>query len=166
MRRKRNGWLFLALVGLAYGATAVIEPDRARDAFATFLPMLAKMLPALVLVFALMLLAELFLNPERVERWMGSHSGLRGWLLAIVAGMLSTGPAYAWYALLAALRAKGLRTAMLAVILYARAIKLPLLPLLAHYFGVRYAVVLSLFIAGFSVLSGLAMERIDKRPTA
>lgn len=165
MRRRNNGWIFLALVGVSYVAIAIFDPGRARDAFTAFLPMLGTMLPALALIFALMFLSELFLSPERVERWMGNRSGLRGWLLAITAGMLSAGPVYAWYALLAELRAQGMRTAMLTAVLYARAIKLPLLPLLAHYFGVRYMVVLSLLIAGFSILIGLAMERID-RPTA
>lgn len=163
--RKYSGWLFLFLVALAYGVTAAFEPERAREAIGTFLPMLGEMLPAFAVVFVLMFLVELFLNPERVASWVGNRSGLRGWLVAIVAGMLSTGPVYAWYALLAEMRTKGMRTAMLAAFLYARAIKLPLLPLLAHYFGVRYMLVLSLFIAGFSVLNGLAMERID-RPTA
>lgn len=160
--RKYSGWLFLFLVALAYGATAAFEPARAREAIATFLPMLGEMLPALALVLLLMFLVELFLNPERIDSWVGNRSGLHGWLLAIAAGMLSTGPVYPWYALLAEMRTKGMRTAMLAAFLYARAIKLPLLPLLAHYFGVRYMLVLSLFIAVFAVLNGLAMERIDR----
>ena len=70
--------------------------------------------------------------------------------------------AYTWYALLAELRAKGMRTALAAVFLYARAIKLPLLPLLAHYFGLRYMIVLSLFIAAFSILNGRIMEQLER----
>jgi hypothetical protein len=36
----------------------------------------------------------------------------------------------------------------------------PLLPLLFHYFGTAYSVVLSLYQAGVALLSGLVMERI------
>jgi uncharacterized membrane protein YraQ (UPF0718 family) len=111
-----------------------------------------------------MFLVELLLSPERVESWLGRGSGLRGWLLSLAAGVLSTGPVYTWYALLAELRAKGMRTALVAVVLYARAIKLPLLPLLAHYFGLRYMLVLSLFIAVFSIANGMAMERLVREP--
>jgi len=161
-KHRLGGWLFPALVILAYGVTALIEPGHARAALADFLAMLGKVAPVLVLVFILLFLGELYLSRERVEGWLGRRSGLRGWLLALAAGVLSTGPVYAWYALLAELRAKGMRSALVAVVLYARAIKLPLLPLLAHYFGLRYLLVLSLFIAAFAILNGLAMERLER----
>jgi zinc transporter ZupT len=90
-----------------------------------------------------------------------THSGLTGWLLAVLAGVISTGPVYTWYALLAELRGKGMRIALVAVVLYARAIKLPLL---AHYFGLRYMLVLSLLIAGFSIVNGLLKERLLRQP--
>jgi uncharacterized membrane protein YraQ (UPF0718 family) len=76
----------------------------------------------------------------------------------------STGPVYAWYALLAELRAKGMRSALVAVVLYARAIKLPLLPLLAHYFGLRYMLLLSLWIAVFAIVTGGLTERLVSQP--
>lgn len=161
-RGKLGGWLFLLLVLTAYGLSALAAPDVAGKALAGFLAMLGQVVPALGLVFVLLLLFELFLSPKRVENWLGGSSGLRGWLLALSAGVLSTGPVYSWYALLADLRRKGMRTALVAVVLYARAIKLPLLPFMAHYFGLGYTVVLSLLIAGFAVLNGLIMERLER----
>jgi uncharacterized membrane protein YraQ (UPF0718 family) len=164
MREKRGfgGWSFFAVACAAYGATFIIAPSLARQALASFLPMLASLGTVLVLVFLLMFLLDLFLTGERIESWLGSGAGMRGWILAAVAGVLSTGPIYPWYGILAELRRKGMRTALVAVFLYARAIKLPLFPAMAHYFGLRYTVVLSLFIAGFSILSGLAMERLAR----
>jgi hypothetical protein len=47
-----------------------------------------------------------------------------------------------------------MRTRPLATLLYARAIKLPLLPLMAHYFGLRYTLILSAWIPGFAFLNG------------
>jgi len=44
--------------------------------------------------------------------------------------------------------------------LYSRAVKLPLLPLLVHYFGLGYTMVLVLYLIGFSIIGGLLMERI------
>ena len=152
---RRGGWLFLALVILAYGVTGLIEPGMATRAAVAFIRMLRDVAPALVLVFGLMFVAERYLTLERTRAWLGRNSDLRGWLLALMAGMLSTGPVYTWYGLLADLQAKGMRPALVAVVLYARAIKLPLLPLLAHYFGLHYAIVLSLTIAAFSFVNGL-----------
>ncbi|MEW6132107.1 MAG: permease [Pseudomonadota bacterium] len=162
-RRKLGGWIFLALMLVAHGLTALADAALARQALASFMNMLGEVTPVLVLVFVLMFLVERFLTPARTQSWLGQASGLRGWLLALAAGVISTGPIYTWFALLAELRKKGMRTALVAVLLYARAIKLPLLPLLAHYFGPRYMLVLSLFIAVFSVVNGLAMERLMRR---
>src|SRR3990172_10838387 len=91
-KRKLGGWLFLALVLAAYGATVLVDPGRARATFADFLAMFGKVVPVLALVFVLMFLVELFLSPERVEGWLGRGSGLRGWLLALAAGGLSPRP--------------------------------------------------------------------------
>jgi uncharacterized membrane protein YraQ (UPF0718 family) len=163
-KRKLGGWIFLALMLLAHGATALADPGLAHRALASFFGMLGEVAPVLVLVFVLMFLVERFLTPARTRSWLGRESGVRGWLLALAAGVVSTGPVYTWFALLAELRKKGMRTALVAVLLYARAIKLPLLPLLAHYFGLRYMLVLSLLIAVFSIVNGLLLERLASQP--
>jgi len=163
-KRGRGGWIFLALVLATHAVAGILAPEQVREALGALLPMLRSIAPALALTFVLLFLADLFLTPGRVERWLGRGSGLHGWLLAAAGGMLSSGPIYAWYALLAELRQKGMKTALLAVFLYARAIKLPLLPLMAHYFGLPYTIVLTLLLLAFSILSGLVMERLDRTP--
>jgi hypothetical protein len=56
----------------------------------------------------------------------------------------------------------GPKYALVAVALYARAIKLPLLPLLAHYFGLAYMLVLSLWLAVFALIIGALAERLAR----
>jgi hypothetical protein len=74
---------------------------------------------------------------------------------------------YPWYAMLGDLKAKGMRTALMSVFLYNRAIKLPLLPLLIHYFGLAYVLVLFAYLILFSLPAGLLLERlVDGRPSA
>jgi len=163
-RPRIGGWVFLGLVLAAYGLTALADPARAQQALGVFVSLLGQVAPVLGLILVLTFLIERFLDPKRTRAWLGHESGLRGWLTAVVAGILSTGPIYTWYALLADLRKKGMRTALVAVVLYARAIKLPLLPLLAHYFGLSYMLVVSLLIALFSVINGLLMERLAEPP--
>ena len=155
-----GGWVFLVVVLVIYAVTAIVDYEQVLSAIGVFTQLLDKVLPALALVFVLIFAVDLFLDPERVEKYLGSRSGILGWLAAIVAGILSTGPVYAWYAVLHDLRQKGMRTSLVAAMLYSRAVKLPLLPLLVHYFGLGYTIVLVLYLIGFSIIGGLLMERI------
>jgi uncharacterized membrane protein YraQ (UPF0718 family) len=168
MARSRafGGWQFLGAVLLAHGAAALLDAELASRAREAFVHMAASVTPVLVLVFGLVFLVERLLTRERTRTWLGRGSGWRGWLLALAAGIVSTGPVYAWYALLAELRAKGMRDALVAVALYARAIKLPLLPLLAHYFGLGFVLVLSAWLAVFALATGWLVERLMPRAEA
>jgi hypothetical protein len=58
------------------------------------------------------------------------------------------------------LRDKVMSGALIATFLYSRALKVPLLPLMVHYFGIVYTTTLSVGIIVFSVLSGLLMRRL------
>jgi uncharacterized membrane protein YraQ (UPF0718 family) len=103
---------------------------------------------------------NLFLKPKRITRLLGRDSGLKGWALAVVLGILSTGPIYAWYPLLADLKEKGMRESLLSAFLYNRAVKLPLLPMMIAYFGIGFTAVLTALMVAGSVLGGLLLERL------
>lgn len=70
-KQKLGSWLFLGLVSIANGVTALVEPDLAQHAFASFLTMFSKVIPVMGFVFVLMFLSELFLSPQRVGGWLG-----------------------------------------------------------------------------------------------
>lgn len=159
-KRNRGGWFFLTGIGLAHGALALVDAGRATRAWAAFVGMLGEILPVLLLVFGLLFLSERFLTLERTRTWLGRESGSRGWALAVLGGVVSTGPVYAWYSLLGELRARGMRRALIATLLYARALKLPLLPLLVHYFGLGYVIVLSGLLVLFALGNGWLVERL------
>jgi len=156
-----GGWIFLAVVLGIYGLSGIIDASQTSRAIASFMQLLDKVLPVLVLVFLLIFVIDLFLNPKRIETYLGQKSGIKGWLVAIIGGILATGPIYAWYAVLSELKQKGMRASLVAVFLYSRAVKLPLLPLLVHYFGIHYTMVLVLYLVIFSLISGLVMERVE-----
>jgi len=122
--------------------------------------LLYKMLPVLVLVFVLIFLSNLLVTPGWVRKNVGRKSGRRGWVTAIIGGILSVGPVYVWYALLKDLRSKGMRTALIAAFLYSRGIKLPLLPLLIHYFGFAFTLILAGYLTLFSIITGILLEWI------
>ena len=157
----KGGWLFLLVVLLIYGIAALIDSELTMKAMASFSQLLDKVLPALLIVFILIFIINLLLEPAWVKKYLGSRSGITGWLTAIIGGVLSTGPVYPWYALLKELREKGMKTSLAVVFLYSRAIKLPLLPMLIHYFGITYTLILIGYLIMFSVISGLVMERFE-----
>ncbi|MEA3406052.1 MAG: permease [Pseudomonadota bacterium] len=161
-KNAKGGWIFLAIVLLIYGVTALLDMDLAMQAIASFIHLFDKVWPVLLIVFILIFMINLFLEPVWVKKYLGRRSGLTGWLAAMVGGMLSTGPVYPWYALLSDLREQGMKTSLAAVFLYSRAIKLPLLPLLVHYFGLTYTMILVGYLVVFSIISGLVMEKIEE----
>jgi len=161
-RAGQGGWWFLAAVAALYAAAAALAPGLALRALEHASQALGRMLPVLALVFALLFAFDVALTPQRIMQTLDRPRGARGWMVALAAGILSAGPIYAWYPLLAELRAKGMRVSTAAVFLYARAIKLPLLPLLVAYFGIAYSVVLSICLAAFALLSGMLMDRLDR----
>jgi uncharacterized membrane protein YraQ (UPF0718 family) len=149
-----GGWGFLLAVALIYAICAVVAPETAERGLAALAALSVRILPVMAVVFFLLFLIELFIDEEWILRHLSRAAGFRGWALAIGCGVLSAGPLFAWYPLLADLRAKGMSNALLAAFLYSRALKLPLLPLMAHYFGVAYTVLFAVSILVFSVLNG------------
>jgi len=159
----KGGWLFLAIVVLMYAISAIIDWDLTQRALDMFIPMADKIAPTLILVFVLMFVINLFLNPKKIEKYLGKQSGLKGWFLTITAGVLSTGPVYAWYTILADLKQQGMKSALIVAFIYSRAVKLPLLPLMIHYFGITYTSLLCLYLIGFSIVSGIVMQRLEAK---
>lgn len=159
-----KAWLFLLGVAALYLIIAIFNPGYVQSSPHHFVNLGAGLLPALTLVFVFLWLFSLMTGLQNATaRLMGRDSGIKGWLLAITAGILSHGPIYPWYPLLRALRSRGVRPAWVASFLYARAIKLPWLPVMAHYFGLRYMVTLTLLILLLAPVNGWMVERLVGR---
>ena len=156
----RGGWLFLAVVLTVYGLLGLVNPAATSQSLTFFTHVMLQVLPVLALVFLLLFIANLVLKPKWIRRYLGSGSGIKGWLAATLGGMLSLGPIYPWYAMLAELRQKGMRNALIAAFLYSRAVKLPLLPLMIHYFGLAYTLILCIYLVVFSIISGIVIEKL------
>ena len=158
-----KGVVFLLIVIFIYILTLLIKTEFAVNALAFSIKLLYQIFPVLLLIFVLIFISNLLVKPDWVRINVGKGSGLRGWLVAVVSGILSVGPIYAWYALLRDLQAKGMRTALIAVFLYNRGIKLPLLPLKIHYFGGLYTLILAVYMTLFSLVGGILLEKVLER---
>ncbi|AKH97540.1 hypothetical protein [Halanaeroarchaeum sulfurireducens] len=161
--RPTGRYAFVGTVVL-YLAVLAVDTDGGRQALAESASILARIAPVLVLVTALIAVSKYALSPKTVATYVGAESGVTGYLVAILTGIASHGPVYVWYALLRDMRESGMRDGLIAVFLYNRAIKLPLLPLFVVYFDLAYAAVLIGYMAIASVLQGLIVDRVVPRP--
>lgn len=152
--------VFLLVVILVYFPAYFYDAERTALALSMSISLAAQLLPFLLLVFVIMLLSNLLLKSQWVKSHLGQDAGAAVWLVSVFAGIISPGPIYPWLILLKDLKEKGMRPGLIAVFLYSRGIKLPMLPLLIHYFGLAYALVLLLYIPLFALFSGVLIEKI------
>lgn len=100
------------------------------------------------------------MKAETIFKYLGKSSKLKGWSVAILGGVASSGPIYMWFPLLADLKEKGAKDSLIVAFLYTRSIKIPLIPLMLHYFTWPFVVVLTAYTILFSIINGLVFEKI------
>ena len=153
-------FLFPIAVLLVYAIVFFVSPDKAGQAIKSSGNVFLSMLIPLILVFFIMLLINLFLKPAAVAKFLGKSSGVKGIALSAVAGIISTGPIYAWYPLLKDLKDKGAGESSIAIFLYNRAVKPFLLPVMIGYFGWLYAVILIILTVLGSIVIGYSLNTL------
>ncbi|MFT7878935.1 MAG: permease [Sulfurimonas sp.] len=158
-KERRIGHVMLLLVGSLYLLAAVLDPTSAYQALSNSLEVLRTVLPVLLVVLFLMTLINAYIQPEKISHYLGENSGLKGWLIALVGGVLSHGPSYIWYPMLSDLRAKRVNDGLIITFFYARAIKVPWLPMMASYFGLVFTTVLTFYILVAAVIQGKLAEK-------
>ena len=154
------GWYFLLIVIAIYIVMFFAKSEAIVPSLSFFASIIKKIIPIFVLIFALLVAIDYYVNPESIVKHLGKGSGSKGWAYSIIAGIISTGPIYMWYPLLNEMQKKGVRSAYIAAFLYNRALKPALLPLFIYYFGLAYVVVLSIVMVAASVIQGVAVEKI------
>jgi len=157
-----GGTKFLIIVLIIYLIIAFLNFSIVKDAFFSFLLMFIKIIPILIIVFATMVLVNLYFNKKKISNYLGEKSGPKGWIYAMISGILISGPSYVLFPLLGELKKKGMKNSLLAVFLYSRNIKIPFLPVMIYYFGFNFTVILSIYIIIFSILNGKIIGRFVK----
>jgi len=153
-------WIFLIIAVLIFFVFALIRPDLVNQVIFSFGSLVIKILPILAIVFVLIFLFNYFVEPKKIIEFFGKGSGVKGWILAIIGGIISTGPIYLWYPLLSDLKDRGMRNALISAFLYNRAIKLQLIALMIYYFGLAYVLILSFYMLIFSIINGYLTEKL------
>ncbi len=162
MKKKNSGWIFLFLVLIVYIAIGVLDRNSFILSINLFSSMICNILPVLFLVFALMIITTYFMNKDYFTKNLGKYTGVKTWILAIGAGLISTGPIFMWYPLLKDLKNKGIKTRFITAFLYSTAVKPALFPLLIVYFGLQYTIILIIVMIIMSIAQGLAVEKLSE----
>ena len=158
-----RGKNLLVVVIICYVIVFFVNSQLAMDSLQKSGKVLAKILPIFGLVILFTASINYFLRPKQIAKHLGKEAGLKGWFWSMVGGVISHGPIYAWFPLLEELREQGMRDALIVVFIYARAIKVPILPIMVDYFGWTFTLALSFYILTGSILQGWLLEFFEKK---
>ena len=156
-----KGIKLLFFVIIAFGVLFFFDEAKGMVALQKSFQVIKILIPIFAIVIFLMALIGYFTQGKNKLENLAQQRGAKGWFWALFIGLLSHGPMYAWYPVLQQLRDKGLRDGYIATFFYARAVKLPLLPLMVDYFGFTFTVVLTLYILIASLIQGWLVEVLE-----
>ncbi len=160
MKLSFKGAKFFLLVAFSYLVLFLINSEKTAASLQKSGLILLKLLPVFLAIIVLTAVINYFLKPQEIVKYFGKESSTMGWFYALFGGIISHGPMYAWYPMLQDMKKQGLRDGFIAAFFYARAIKLPLLPLMIDYFGFIFTVILSVYILLGAYVQGRVIEYI------
>ncbi len=160
-KKKSSKWIFPSSVLALYLFLYFIDSAKTLGAIAYAAKLAKSIAPILLIVLFFMFLFNL-IDEKRLKKTIEGSPRYLQYLVMVIFGTFSHGPIYAWYPLMKDFREKGISHGSISIFLYARGIKLSLLPMLAIYFGLKYAIVLTLVMAAFSCIQGLLVDAVMK----
>jgi len=116
-----NSRNFIYLTVFIYLLILSFEPTIVVASILEFTRIFVQVIPPIALAFLFMFIINIILNSKDCARHIIDRKGVWPWVIAVFTGILSSGPAYMWYALLADLRGKGVSNSLIATFLYTRA---------------------------------------------
>ncbi|HBO16422.1 MAG: hypothetical protein UR69_C0003G0033 [Candidatus Moranbacteria bacterium GW2011_GWE2_35_2-] len=160
IKKLPGGVKFMLSMAVVYLIAIFVDKSFVLSSFNKFVQTLIELLPILVLVFGVIFIVNIFLNPETIKKHLGHDSGLKGWFYASLGSVLIVSPPYVIFPLLGQLKKHGMKYSLMAVFLGNRNVQPAFLPVMVYYFGLPFTVVISVYILIFSVLSGIVMGRV------
>ncbi|WP_024790366.1 permease [Lebetimonas sp. JH292] len=157
---KFRGIKFLTSVIIIYTIVAVFNYDKFVFALGNSEKILIRIIPILLVVVLITAIINYFVSPKKLIKYFSNKK--MGYLIALIAGVVSHGPMYGWYPLIENLKKRGLNYGYIATFFYARAIKVPLLPIMLNYFGWKFTFFISLYTLIAALMEGLIIDKIFK----
>lgn len=160
LKEIQKSWYFLVAMILIYSVVSFFNYELFTSSLNFFVDILIKIIPIFIFIFILMVITNLFVTPKFILKYLEKDKGIKKWVFAIIGGVLSSGPIYMWYPLLADLKEKGISDGLISCFLYNRAIKIPLLPLMVVYFSWKYIIILAFVMMFASVIQGIIINKM------
>lgn len=154
-----------AIVLAIYIVLAMFNPEKILKSVRYSTNILMSVLPILLLVLLFMFLFNL-IDEKKLRKVMENSPQFAQYMVMTILGTLSHGPIYAWYPLMKEFHNKGISYGSVASFLYARGIKLTLLPILVSYFGLKFTIILTVYMLVFSYMQGILIDILMKKKTA
>lgn len=151
--------ILLVFIGLAIG----MPETAARSSKVTwdYFKEMALIMPP---VFILMGLMEVWIPKDKIHKWLGSGSGVKGAVIAFGLGTLPTGPLYVAFPMTATLIRKGASISNMVMFLGSwAALKIPQLMVEIKFLGISFTLVRFVLTLFALVLIGFVMEVILRR---
>lgn len=158
-----KGIKFLFFVIIIHILIFLFDSQNSALALAKSYDVLLKLLPIFVMIILITTAVNYLIKPKQIMKHFGKDSGVKGWIFATIAGVISHGPMYAWYPLISDLRENGLKDGLLITFMFTRSIKVPFIPIMVDYFGLLFTLILFSNIIIVGVLQGLIFEALNKK---
>jgi len=159
LKQLPGSWYFLGIMIFVFFLFSIFNQEIYFESLKFFTQIIYKIIPIFVLVFVLMSFTNYFITTNFIIKHL-KDKGMKKWFFVIIGGILSSGPIYMWYPLLADLRNKGLNYGLIACFLYNRSIKIPLIPLAVIYFSWEFIIVLLVVMILVSVIQGIMINKL------
>jgi len=124
----------------------------------TFYKNLIQIIPILILVYFIIFIFNLIIDNDKLKLILEKKNYFFKLILSIFIGIISSGPVYIWYPLLKKIKENSLTYWQIASFIYARAIKIPMFPIMITYFWIKYTIVFNSTILIFSVFIWLIID--------
>lgn len=160
LKKMSGGIKFLLLVMGSYLFVGYFYRSYTEGALSSFIKTLINIVPILIFVFAVMFLINIFVQPAIIKKHLGSDSGLKGWMYAILGSILISGPPYILFPFFGELQKQGMKNSLIVVFFSNRNVQPAFIPVMIYYFGTPFTVVISVYIIIFSVINGLVLGKI------
>lgn len=115
-------------------------------------------LPILLLVYFLIFIFNLFIDKKIIKEFFEKSSYVVRLFASVFGGIVSSGPVYLWYPLLKQFKQKWLTYGHIASFIYARAIKIPLIPMMIVFFWWKYTLIFNLVIFVLSFIIWIIID--------
>ena len=162
MKQYSGRIIFFLTTVVIYAGFAFFNPTVFHAASLSFINMIKKVLPVLVIVIAIMALVDMFFGKEKIEKYFGDTSGVKGWFAVILAAFLNPTPPYLLFPLLKDMKKKGMRNRFLAALLFNRSAQASYIPIMIYFFGWIYTLVLTFYMVVFSVVNGIVVGKLTE----